>query len=82
MLCCGNTGCLMAGGTIRLRTLKGLKDQHYVLFGLVRATFYYLMRVPIIPSPSYSSKRYPRFQLCKGCTWLGQTEGRLANYRH
>ena len=25
MLCCGNTGCLMAGGTIRLRTLDGVE---------------------------------------------------------
>ena len=34
MLCCGNTGCLMAGGTIRLRTLEGSRDRLFAPSGL------------------------------------------------
>ena len=35
LLSCGNTGCLMAGGTIRLRTLEESNGQLYVQSGLV-----------------------------------------------
>ena len=52
MLCCGNTGCLMAGEPFGFVPWKGLRDQHFALFGLEeRGILLYLMpERTLIPS--------------------------------
>ena len=58
MLCCGNTGCLMAGGTIKLRTLEGSKGLRFAQFGQDESVIsLFWMQGPIlIPSLTISCR--------------------------
>ena len=58
LLSCGNTGCLMAGSAIKLRTLEGLRDLPCVQFGQVeKDILHYWTQVRILtPNPFTSYK--------------------------
>jgi len=51
MLCCGNTGCLMAGGTIRLRTLEGVERPALCTIWPGRERYFTLLDAGANPHP-------------------------------
>ena len=51
MLCCGNTGCLMAGGTIRLRTLDGVERPALCTIWPGRERYFTLLDAGANPHP-------------------------------
>ena len=51
MLCCGNTGCLMAGGTIKLRTLEGVERPALYTIWPGRERYFTLLDAGANPHP-------------------------------
>ena len=51
MLCCGNTGCLMAGGTIRLRTLEAVERPALCTIWPGRERYFTLLDAGANPHP-------------------------------
>ena len=51
MLCCGNTGCLMAGGTIKLRTLEGVERPALCTIWPGRERYFTLLDAGANPHP-------------------------------
>ena len=58
LLSCGNTGCLMAGGTIRLRTLEGVERPALCTIWPGRERYFTLLDAGANPHPK-------PHQLCK-----------------
>jgi glycerol-3-phosphate acyltransferase PlsX len=72
MLCCGNTGCLMAGGTIRLRTLEGVERPALCTIWPGRERYFTLLDAGANPHPKpFHIVQMPfSVQIMRGLPWV------------
>ena len=85
LLSCGNTGCLMAGSTIRLRTLEGVERPALCTIWPGRRKIFYAFGCGC-ESPcqalSYSPKCNTWFQLREGCVRACKAKGWSVDHRY